>query len=395
MHDFVAAPHPGVETCELDGERLVWSGGVLHRLDSIGAVVWKCFDGKTTVSALARTLAQAFSASERDIERDVAALCEELLEEGLLEGGRPKTLEPPPALRLSRPPSVPLDESVQMPHTTGRFCAFDHDFGFRSEDPRLVAHFDRSLRSFAAAGSPARWYSVVSTTETDERYRMYLDGEGLFVARDADAVVRYLLWHVNHEVIKRASSHLLIHAAGATISGKAVVFPGQMNAGKTTLVAGLVMEGPKFLTDELVALNLNTGLVDPYPRPMNIGSGSWEVLARLRPDGRDEGDPLPRDLWHVDPTSIRPDAVAEPAPIRWIIAPRFEDGTQTRLEPLSRAGAVELLHHHAFNKHRFGDMGVRKLITAVSQARCCSLINGDLRAAVATVREFVEQDADL
>jgi hypothetical protein len=183
---------------------------------------------------------------------------------------------------------------------------------------------------------------------------------------------------------------VLVHAAGTTFGQEAIVLPGQMNAGKSTLVAGLVLSGLGFLTDEMVALNLSTGLVDPYPRPLNIGSGSWEVLARLRPADRDETDPLPRSLWHVDPSSIRPDAVAPPARVRWVIAPRFERGSATRLEPLSRPEAVELLHLNTFNRHSVGSAGIRALIAAVSRARCARLVNGDLTDAVGTVRRFLE-----
>jgi hypothetical protein len=78
-----------------------------------------------------------------------------------------------------------------------------------------------------------------------------------------------------------------------------------------------------------------------------------------------------------------------------VIAPRFEPGAPTRLEPLSRPAAVELLYGHAFNKHRFGSAGIRTLVSAVSRARCTRLFNGDLRSAVAAVRRFVEEEVAL
>jgi hypothetical protein len=388
--DFVPAPAPGVESCELDGERLVWHGATLHRLDAVGALVWECFDGMTTVGDIGRMLAEGFGATERDVQRDVSVLCAELFDEGLLEGGCLDTPEPRPVIRPGQPPSIPLDSDHELPYATGRFLALHHDFAIRTDDARLATYFDRSLRSFAAPGSSARWYSVVTGAEGKERYRIYLDGEGLLAAPDADVVARYLLWHVNYEVITTSSAHLLVHAAGATIGRQAVVLPGEMNAGKTTLVAGLVLDGFQFLTDELVALNVSTGLIDPYPRPLNIGRGSWEALSPLRPDDRDEDDPLPRLVWHVDPKSIRPDAVARAAPLRWVIAPRYEQGSPTRLEPLSRPEAVELLHRHAFNRQELGRTGVRALVNAVSRARCARLVSGDLAGAVASVRRFLD-----
>jgi hypothetical protein len=375
----------------LDGQRLVWQGAALHRLNHVGALVWDSFDGTTTLADLSGLLAENFHISEREVQRDVSALCAELLARGLLVGGRPM-LDPPPLEPIVNPPSAPLDPGEDSAYQTGRFLALDHDFAIRSDDARLAAYFDRSLRSFAATGSPARWYSVVGGREERERYRIYLDGEGLYATGDADAAVRYVLWHVNYQVMVGSSSHLLIHASAATIGGQAIVMPGQANAGKTTLVAGLVLDGLKHLTDELAALNMTTGLIDPYPRPLNIGQGSWEALAALRPPDRDEDDPLPELIWTVDPSSIAPDTVATPAPLRWVIAPRFKHGSPTRVEPLSRAEAVELLHHHVFNRHRFGSTGILALITAASQARCCRLVNGDLGSAVQAVRDFVQRN---
>ena len=388
--DFVPTPAAGVESRELDGERLVWRDGTLHRLDAVGAVVWECFDGQTTVAAIARRLAEGFGVEKGDVQRDVSALCTELFDEGLLEGGPFATPDPRPVIRPGHPPSVPLDPGRDLPYRTGRFVAFAHDFGIQTDDAKLCAYFDRSLRSFGAAGRPARWYSVVSGNAPMERYRIYLDDEGLLAAPDSDLVARYLLWHVNYEVISTSSAHLLVHAAGATTGGQAVVLPGEMNAGKTTLVAGLVLDGFQFLTDELVALNVGTGLIDPYPRPLNIGRGSFDVLAPLRPADRDDDDPIPRLVWHVEPTSIRADVVAASTPLRWVIAPRFEPGAATRLEPLSRPEAAALLHRHAFNPQRVGSAGIRALVTAVSTARCARLVNGDLTSAVASVRRFVE-----
>jgi hypothetical protein len=386
--DFVPIPARDVESTAFDGERLVWRGAALHRLDTVGGLVWECFDGRSTLREISRMLADSFAATEADVQRDIATMCEELLDEGLLEGGEPRRWEPDPPPRPGRPPDKPLAPDRTVPHATTRFVALGFDFAVRTDDARLAAYFDRVLASFANSGTPARWYSVVKADDADA-FDIYFGEEGLLGGADADLVARYLLWHVNYEVIATTATHLLIHASGATIGGQAVVLPGVMDAGKTTLVGGLVLDGFGFLTDELVALNLRTGRIDPYPRPLNIGRGSWDVLAALRPADRDEDDPIPRLAWHVDPGSIRPDAVARPAALRWVIAPRFRRGSPTRLEPLSRPEAVALLHRHAFNREQAGAVGVRALVEAVRQARCTRLENGDLAEAVAAVRRFV------
>ena len=390
--DLVPVAADGVESCELDGELLVWQGNRLHRLSVVGAIAWDHFDGKATVGELSRTLAESFGAEESEVQRDLLALCSDLLHEGLLRGGRTDRPEPPPPqYRYGRPPSAPLTAHDRAPHTTGRFVTFQHDFGIRTDDAWLGTYLSRTLRAFAVSGSPTRWYSVIGSTDPEERYRIYLDDEGLFAAPTLDRAARYVLWHINAQVIQSTDGHMLVHGAGATLQDGAVVLPAEMNAGKTTLVAGLILDGFSLLTDELVALNLKTGLVDPYPRPLNVGIGSWDLLPSLRPADRDEAQPIPERLWHVDVTSIRSDIVARPAPIRWVITPSFERGAATQLYPLSRSATVELLHENTFNRHRFGGTGIRALIAAVKGARGARLINGDLASAVAAVRRFIEE----
>jgi hypothetical protein len=56
----------------------------LHRLDPIATVVWSRLDGVTTTAALSKALAQEFGAPADQVTRDVVALLERLLDEGLV-----------------------------------------------------------------------------------------------------------------------------------------------------------------------------------------------------------------------------------------------------------------------------------------------------------------------
>ena len=394
--DYVPAPAAGVESCELDGERLVWRGANLHRLDRIGSLVWECFDGMATLNDISGVLADVFGAGEEAVRTGVCSLSAKLFDAGMLRGSTPPPRDAYPPAQLGMQPSVSFDPDVDLPHRSGRFQALHYDFGIRTNDARLAAYFDRALGSFTRTGAPSRWYSIVADGDAGyEKYRLYLDDEGLFTTPDRDDVVSYVPWHVNITLITTTSTHVLVHAAGATLGQQAVVLPGEMNAGKTTLVAGLVLDGFGFLTDEMVAVNLATGWIDPYPRPMNVERRSWSVLPGLRPADWDERDPLPKLLWHVDASSIRPGALAGTAPVGWVVAPRFKQGSSTMLEPLSRPEAVELLHRNAFNPVIAGSEGVRALIGAVSAARCARLVSGDLASGVAAVRHFIEHPEPL
>jgi hypothetical protein len=169
-----------------------------------------------------------------------------------------------------------------------------------------------------------------------------------------------------------------------------------MNAGKSTLAAGLVLAGYSYLSDELAAVDLATGWIDPYPRPLKVARGAWDVVPRLRPEPLDPADPVPPDMWHVDVSALRPGAIGRRAPLGYVVLPRYHPGEPTRLEPISTAEAVEELHHHALNRAAHGAAGFRTLVAAVSGARCARLTSGSIDGALEAVSALVgDQPGDI
>src|SRR5205814_9867785 len=97
------------------------------------------------------------------------------------------------------------------------------------------------------------------------------------VSRPSD-VVPALFAEINASVVHASSArHVLFHSSGAASGDRCAIFPAQAGAGKTTLVAGLVGAGLSYVTDEAVALDIESGLVRPFPKPLSIKRGSWAV----------------------------------------------------------------------------------------------------------------------
>ena len=94
--DFIPVPGSTVVCVDLDGEAVLFDedDGGLDRLDPIGAAVWSCLDGKTSIAQLADDLANVYDADRAVIERDVLELMRQLGHRRLLEGVRADDGEP-------------------------------------------------------------------------------------------------------------------------------------------------------------------------------------------------------------------------------------------------------------------------------------------------------------
>lgn len=279
---------------------------------------------------------------------------------------------------------------IDWRYTTKTFKAVGHVFCFRSTDPELGQFLDDLYEPCAVKMEPQTWYSIIQLAPDSSEYTLFMDEERLLRLNRRSWVVRQLTWQINQEVIRRSSDHVLLHAAAAAHNGSAVLLPGAPEAGKTTLVAGLVRAGFDYLTDEAAAIDPRSLLVEPYAKPLSIDPGSWLVLAELAPGGAESAAYLHEGQWHVNPGRIRPDAVSGRAPISMIAFPRFVAGAPARIERLRRSEALAKLLRHTF---RFRDCPRRNfdvLARVVDQADCYELTSGDLHEACQLVTQAVD-----
>lgn len=269
-------------------------------------------------------------------------------------------------------------------HESGRFRALHHEFGVRTTDPTLGSYLEHVFSGFAAPGVPARWYSVVQQpgpTGRGTEYVVDFDGEPLVTTFRPSMAMGMLLWHVNQETVRRSSALTLVHASAAERHGIAGVFPAPMESGKTTLVAGLVRAGLRYLTDEAAAIDPCRLQVVPFPKAMSVDPGSWGVLADLRPSVDDAVFPFVRKQWQVVPADIRPHAVAPPTPVRLVVCPAYVEGARTTLEPLSRAQALRLLTDSTFLFAQHGRRNFETLARVAGASDCYRLTIGELGPA--------------
>ena len=133
-----------------------------------------------------------------------------------------------------------------------------------------------------------------------------------------------------------------------------MALPGQTEAGKTTLTAGLVRAGLGYLTDEALAFDRETLLVQPYPKPLSIDPGAWPLFPSWRRPSRGKRATTACSgrSGHGDPAR----GAGRFCPAAAVVFPRYEAGADTALAPIGRGEALVEL---AKNTFRFKERGPR------------------------------------
>lgn len=215
-----------------------------------------------------------------------------------------------------------------------------------------------------------------SLTPDGARWRIAVDGREERVEDDPIAAVRILNHELLQAVMQRARERYYVHAAVVAWRGRGIVLPGLSQAGKSTLALALVLEGARFLSDEILAVDRSSGRAVPFPRAIKIRDECVAYFPELAGafQGGGEGRFLPFD-------ALPADVIAGETEIAAIAVPRWSDQEPAALSPLTRGAALLALAASSLN---FGAHRVESLdwlAGLVRDARTVSLFWREPRAA--------------
>jgi hypothetical protein len=160
-----------------------------------------------------------------------------------------------------------------------RFRFFDTSVLVRSDLLEVLGALDAMFAGFApaedghATAAPATSELVCSVLERDgDRAEIRVEGRSYQVERRCDAVgLAYMV--LFRAALRRIRSHVLLHAGVVERRGRAVILAGGSGAGKSTLVLELVRRGFGLLSDDVAAIRLSDGRVEPFPRSLGMWAG--------------------------------------------------------------------------------------------------------------------------
>ena len=238
-------------------------------------------------------------------------------------------------------------------------------------------------------GSSVRRTAYTIRAGGSSLFTLRVDGRRRFDAASIAEVVDLVLWDVYDRAFRRAGGRIVLHAALASRRARGVLLPGPPDAGKTTLVAGLVRAGFAYLSDEAAVFDPETGRFHAFPRPLGMEVSALHLFPglerRLPPELR-ESD---RKTRHVPATAIRPRSIGSSCRVRLVVVPEYREGAVTDLAPMSRAETLMLLSKSAFAPERFASHGLERMARALAKADCFRLRTGSLEGAVKTVTSLI------
>ncbi len=283
----------------------------------------------------------------------------------------------------------------------GRFAALGRRWELRSNVPRagevlgrLFAAFHSQVRA-ETTSSVYELVELVPEDGDDRPYELFLDGWSINRAMSPGTLVDWIVSDITQEAIDSATGYAIVHASAAVFDGRTIVLPAPPEHGKTTTVAALVRADWDFLTDEAALIGLDDGLVHPFARPLMISPSSMAALPGLRDDLPAAYEPFRHFEHHVAPIDLRPDCLAAPAPLGFLVFPSYGEGRATELTPLGRGEALVAVLDSCFNLPLLRGDGIRALSEVVRIARCFRLSIGAIEPAVELLEALARDELSL
>lgn len=271
------------------------------------------------------------------------------------------------------------------------YRALSYAFRVRTNFPRAGFLLDRLLAPFrAVVSNEVPTYDLVRTKGERLPFSLYVDDARVQEVESASSMVDFVLANVTIQAVELMEDFVSFHAAAAAWDRRGIIFPGEPDAGKTTLVAGLTQVGFAYLSDEAALIEPQTGLLHPFPRALAMDSHSVDAIPGLRQKLPPDHDQFMKYRFHVAPDDLRPGAVGRPCRVQYVIAPKYEAGSTTVLEPMSRAEALMTLAENSFNLVRFGGSAVQSLHRVMGSVTGYRLRIGSLEDGIRRVLDVVE-----
>ena len=165
------------------------------------------------------------------------------------------------------------------------FKIFDLPIRIESNTDQFLEDFGNIFHYFKVARpNPDLNNGISFRVSIDHKSSIDCGNDVIYRSSDYRYILEYIEYRIYTLLIDRLSNYYLIHAGVVALNDKAIVLPASSGGGKTTLIAGLIKNGFRYLTDEIGVIDPHTLEVYPFLKPLNMKIGSLPLFDNFEPE---------------------------------------------------------------------------------------------------------------
>jgi hypothetical protein len=336
-----ATPAASVYRFKIQGGLLLLerSSNSLFAFNETARHVWDLIEAGKSHANLVSEFAETWGISRSLAQQDIQSIVAHWRAHGLLSGGDSGPVQTAcvnDAAVDFNPAAPPLQAAEWVCTIRGIAIAI-------SIDTKPIALIRELFRHLETPTAPPR--SQIKISFAGENTMVFTqDGRERLRTADPAEAAGELYIAILERIHPNVLWFALVHGAALARNGHGLALVGSSGSGKSTLTAGLMAAGFDYLSDDLVALSEPAKAIMPWPLPLSIKPGSFDVVSRLWPELTQV--PSYRTWKGLDARLLVPPAAAwdaQPAALRRVVFPYYAAGVRPELTRLSLFQTIERL----------------------------------------------------
>lgn len=196
----------------------------------------------------------------------------------------------------------------------------------------------------------------------------------------------YIFTHIMEDF---QSSFYFLHASAVAKENAAIIFPALPQAGKTSILIGMLKRGFSYLGDDRTPVHYENAYVHPYPTALCVKESGVKLFDEL-PALCQSNNAINQNWgWLIPVQNIANCCISEDCQIRFIVFPKYRPECSTRIIPISKADSCIRLMYLANSFRLYKKNSLNIVDKMVRHSECFELIHSDINAALDLIWKIV------
>ncbi len=377
--------YSAIHAFELDDHLVVLRDGAdrVQIFNPLAKYIWDSLKNELAAEHIAEEIAQSFAISPVLALRDVTTVIKQWSRE-LSDS----SLNAQPVTKSIPSQSIP-ENWMAVTETTFRFSYFSVRVRFARQE---VADWLRPMLTHLICSRMGETDHTLDLIAQTNKHFIIIDDEMRAMASSAKEAAVLAFGEMIELACRRENWLTILHAAGVAWQGSGIIFPALGGSGKSTLTAGLIQAGFKYINDDVIPVERDRGGLVAIPASLCIKSGSWSALKYLYPS-LSQSEVFSRNrlmVKYLAPPANSISSLASTYSAKYLIASQYQKNMSTRLQAISAAeGLQAIIEAESLLRLPLQPQDIKALVAWVKPLQCYRLSYGELAPAVEAIGQLV------